>query len=265
MSMDIMTLVFKTPYKPTPKVVLLCLGDNANDQGQCHPSLKTISQKSSISTSNLNYVLNTFEAIKMISRKRRKRDNGSNTSTLYQINIAKLKDVAFSEGKARQAYLKEFEVKYKQIVDPKGKRKKSKNQSLDKGANQPLDKGKNQQLDKLIQPIGQLYEPSVNHQREDIDISSLSKRADFLKSQLDFINWARAHYKDLSINTVDENTKEKIVICVDADGLLYNKLTGKHFRGTRALKMWANLYRHALNNPEPFLKITKEETTDETS
>ena len=257
MAIDLMTLAFKTPYKPTPKVVLLTLCDNANDQGECYPSLKTLSKKSSVGSSNLNYVLNTLETIGLFSREKRKRENGSNTSTLYRINLSKLVTVAHSRGEDRKTYLLEYDTIYKKIIAPKGKNKK--NQILDKGSNQNLDKGKNQILDKLVQPIGQLYEPSVNHQG-DIKISPLSKRAYFLKSQNSFINYMRATFKNKTITTTDQYTGKKIQVAISDKGYLYDKITGESFAGTRALEMWEKMYEFAIQNPLAFLNQNKEET-----
>jgi CHAT domain-containing protein len=257
MAIKLMTLAFETPYKPTPKVILLTLCDNANDQGECYPSLKTLSIKSSVGTSNLNYVLNALETIQLISREQRKRKNGSNTSTLYRINLSKLLTVAHSNGEDRKAYLLEYETVYKKIIAPKNKMRK--NQNLDKGSNQNLDKGKNQILDKLIQPIGQLYEPLVNRQG-DIKISPLSKRADFLKSQNSFINYMRATFKNKTINTEDQYTGKKIQVAISDKGYLYDKNTGESFSGTRALEMWEKLYKFAIKNPLLFINQNKEET-----
>ncbi len=249
MSMDLMNLAFKTPYKPTPKVILLGLCDNANDQGECYPSLKTLSNKSSVGSSNLNYVLNTLETIGLFSREKRKRENGSNTSTLYRINLSKLVTVAHSLGEDRKTYLLEYDTIYKKVIAPKGKNKK----------NQILDKGSNQNLDKLIQPIGQLYEPSVNHQG-DIKISPLSKRAYFLKSQNSFINYMRATFKNKIITTTDQYTGKQIQVAISDKGYLYDKITGESFSGTRALEMWEKLYEFAIQNPLAFLNQNEEET-----
>lgn len=48
MSIDLMSVVWKSQLDSTPKLVLLALADNANDQGVCWPSIGTIMQKTSL-------------------------------------------------------------------------------------------------------------------------------------------------------------------------------------------------------------------------
>jgi len=90
--------------------------------------------------------------------------------------------------------------------------------------------------------------------------NSLSKRADFLKSQNSFINYMRATFKNNTIATTDQYTGKKIQVAISDKGYLYDKITGESFSGTRALEMWEKLYEFAIQNPLAFLKQNEEET-----
>jgi DNA-binding PadR family transcriptional regulator len=90
--------------------------------------------------------------------------------------------------------------------------------------------------------------------------NSLSKGADFLKSQNSFINYMRATFKNKTIATTDQYTGKKIQVAISDKGYLYDKITGENFAGTRALEMWEKLYEFAIQNPLAFLKQNEEET-----
>ena len=49
MSIALMTLAWKADYHSGKKMVLLALCDNANDQGECFPSVPMLAQKCSMS------------------------------------------------------------------------------------------------------------------------------------------------------------------------------------------------------------------------
>ena len=89
---------------------------------------------------------------------------------------------------------------------------------------------------------------------------TLSKRADFLKSQNCFINYMRATFKNKTIATTDQYTGKKIQVAISDKGYLYDKITGESFSGTRALEMWEKLYEFAIQNPLAFLNQNEEET-----
>ena len=86
MSIKLMTKAWDTDQKGNDLLVLLAMCDYASDEGILFPSLKTLGAKSKVSKSTLAYILNAYESIGVITRDKRKRDNGSNTSTQYQIN-----------------------------------------------------------------------------------------------------------------------------------------------------------------------------------
>ena len=90
---------------------------------------------------------------------------------------------------------------------------------------------------------------------------SLSKRADFLKSQNSFINYMRGTYKNKVIGTsIDQYTQNRLEISVTEKGLLYDKIGNETFQGTRALEIWEKLYEYALKGELPILNQKQEET-----
>jgi hypothetical protein len=50
-----MTVVWSLPIGPTDKLVLLALADNANDEGFCWPSIRTLESKTSLSNRTVRY------------------------------------------------------------------------------------------------------------------------------------------------------------------------------------------------------------------
>lgn len=85
MSVKLMAKAWDSPVGGNDLLVLLSLCDFANDDGELYPSLATIKKKSKVSKSSLCYILKAFETIGVITRLKRKRENGSDTSTFYKI------------------------------------------------------------------------------------------------------------------------------------------------------------------------------------
>lgn len=74
---------------PTLKLVLLALADNASDVGdKCWPSIKLVSRKSCISERTVQRCIKTLEERGFIKVTRRFRNNKSQTSNSYQLNIS---------------------------------------------------------------------------------------------------------------------------------------------------------------------------------
>lgn len=70
------------PEKSTEKLVLLALADNANDAGECWPSISTIARKCSLSERSVIRAIGSLEKASYIMRRRRQ-----DTSNLYRINF----------------------------------------------------------------------------------------------------------------------------------------------------------------------------------
>jgi len=87
MSLKLITKAWETNFKGNDLLVLISLADNASDEGYCFPSWKTIMKKTKVSKATLSYILKSFEHFGILERKIRKREDGSNTSNEYIINI----------------------------------------------------------------------------------------------------------------------------------------------------------------------------------
>jgi hypothetical protein len=79
-----MTVTWEMPIPAGPKMVLLALCDNANDQGECYPSIQTIAKKCSMSErsvfSHIDYLERGFAL---------KRENRKGRSSIYHLDPCK--------------------------------------------------------------------------------------------------------------------------------------------------------------------------------
>lgn len=76
-----MTLAWKSKFASTKKMVLLALCDNANDQGECFPSVSMLAEKCSLSERGVFKQLAELEELGAI-----KRNNRTGRSTVYQLD-----------------------------------------------------------------------------------------------------------------------------------------------------------------------------------
>ncbi|MDY0402415.1 hypothetical protein [Sulfurovum sp.] len=125
MAVDLISMALKTPFKPTPKLVLVIYCDFANDHGQCWPSNTTVRNKARIAKSTLTYIRAAFETMNLIDTKREKRDNGSDKSNLYIINVKKLFEISrldneLDEKKCLEEYSKAYDAAKKSNKDTEG-------------------------------------------------------------------------------------------------------------------------------------------------
>lgn len=104
MSIKIMNLVFgNQEITGVTKLVMLGLADNASDEGYCFPSMSTIAFRSSISVRSARRYITELESLRYISRVNRVRENGSQTSNGYHIDIGKLEFDCESAKKKQNA------------------------------------------------------------------------------------------------------------------------------------------------------------------
>jgi hypothetical protein len=80
-----MTQVWKMEIATAPKMVLLALCDNANDQGECYPSVAMLAEKCSMAERSVQKHISDMEREGIIARGYR-----TGRSTVYQINPRKL-------------------------------------------------------------------------------------------------------------------------------------------------------------------------------
>ena len=83
MSIKIMTQVWALDLDHTKKIVLLALADNANDDGDCYPSIATITRKCGLSERTVQSVISSLEELGKVSRNFRE-----GRSTVYTITPA---------------------------------------------------------------------------------------------------------------------------------------------------------------------------------
>lgn len=104
MSIKQMTAVFNANIKPTKKLIMLSLADNANDSGICFPTIDNIVKKTSLSRQSVNDNLKALVEDGLLLKKHRNRKNGSRTSNKYLLfpkeNFSKLDEedyIAFKD------------------------------------------------------------------------------------------------------------------------------------------------------------------------
>ncbi len=250
MSIKLMTLAFQAPYKPTPKLVLLALCDFSNDKGVSYPSLNTLKEKCSVGKTNLTYVLRAFETIDLLKRDKRKRVNGSDTSSMYFLQITKLKVLANIDEKyddviqnrtERQRFITEYEDAYRKSKGSPSEHLQihSVNPTQNHSMNTPVHKSEH-------------LEPSINHQEEiSKDISSSKKRETFN----DFRARIKNEYLDTPLIKGAPGFLKDTVISLSSTGYLHNEISQKDLTGDDAKKVWTYLYSH----PNKIIPSHKEE------
>lgn len=72
---------------PTRKAVLAALADQANTDGLCWPGQATIAEALELHRATVNEALKVLEADGFITKTRRRRSNGSETSSVYQLHL----------------------------------------------------------------------------------------------------------------------------------------------------------------------------------
>jgi DNA-binding transcriptional ArsR family regulator len=91
MSIGLMSLAWKADMPTGMKMVLLALCDNANDQGDCYPSISNIAERCSMGERTVQSHIATMEDEGVVSRRFR-----SGRSTLYRIDPRKFRTPADS-------------------------------------------------------------------------------------------------------------------------------------------------------------------------
>ncbi len=170
MSIKLMSLVWElsttnSELNRDDKFLLIALADHANDDGECYPSLSKIQKKCFFSRQGLINSINKIIKVGYVSKNKRARENGGNSSNLYQIhqNIINLKIE---------------EAKLLENIDKNSQRNRL-------GVVNCVDKGS--LSDRLA------YEPSINHP---FNLSLV--RADLKTFKLKLIQFCPNYYFTLS-------------------------------------------------------------------
>lgn len=89
MSIRLMTLIWELPMSSTQKLVLLALGDWANDEGLCYPSVPSIARRATLSPRQAKRVMHELIGQKWVDVIGN--HNGGAASRRYQINTQRLR------------------------------------------------------------------------------------------------------------------------------------------------------------------------------
>lgn len=92
MSIKAISWAFEQKLKPGPKLVLLKLADNANDEGYCWPSMTHVCEHTGLSRSSVIRHIKSLEAAGLLETKRRSKD-GVNLPNHYQLPLPNLEGV----------------------------------------------------------------------------------------------------------------------------------------------------------------------------
>jgi hypothetical protein len=88
MSIKLMSQVWDIQdMTPVQKLVFLALADQANDQGECWPSIRHIAYKCCLSERAVQYAIRYFEGIYLLKMETRKRTNNSQSTNLYVFDL----------------------------------------------------------------------------------------------------------------------------------------------------------------------------------
>lgn len=92
MSIALMTLAWKSDFSSGQKMVLLALCDNANDQGECYPSISMLAEKCSIGRSSVFEHMAELEKTGAVTKQCR-----AGRSTIYKIDPSRFQTSPDSE------------------------------------------------------------------------------------------------------------------------------------------------------------------------
>lgn len=97
MSIALMTMAWKSGLPSGRKMVLLALCDNANDQGECYPSVPMLAEKCSMGERTIQQHIADLEADGIVTREMR-----AGRSTMYHINPRKICTTTPAESAPRE-------------------------------------------------------------------------------------------------------------------------------------------------------------------
>lgn len=76
---------------PAAKLVLMKLADQANDQGKCWPSQRSLADECEMSLNTVRRKLELLYAAGLVSAEQRRRDDGGLTSLMYRVGFVPLR------------------------------------------------------------------------------------------------------------------------------------------------------------------------------
>lgn len=87
MSIKAINWAWDQPLAPAPKLILMALADDADDDGFCWPSLARISSKCRVSTRTIQRAIREFTVCKLLIMNNRFSTNGRQTSNGYRLQL----------------------------------------------------------------------------------------------------------------------------------------------------------------------------------
>lgn len=79
--------IFKQGLKPREFIVYCCLVKHCDKNGVCFPSRRLIAEECCIDKKTADTAIKNLEKAGFVTKQKRKRKNGSNTSNLYKVTL----------------------------------------------------------------------------------------------------------------------------------------------------------------------------------
>lgn len=79
--------IFKQGLKPREFIVYCCLVKHSDKNGICFPSRRLIAKECCIDKKTVDSAIKNLEKAGLVTKQKRKRKDGSNTSNLYKVKL----------------------------------------------------------------------------------------------------------------------------------------------------------------------------------
>lgn len=79
--------IFKQGLKPREFIVYCCLVKHSDKNGVCFPSRRLISEECCIDKKTMDAAIRSLEKAGLVKKKKRRRQDGSNTSNAYTVKL----------------------------------------------------------------------------------------------------------------------------------------------------------------------------------
>lgn len=79
--------IFKQDLKPREFIVYCCLVKHSDKNGVCFPSRRLIAEECCVDKKTVDSAIKNLEKARLVTKQKRKRQDGSNTSNLYKVTL----------------------------------------------------------------------------------------------------------------------------------------------------------------------------------
>ena len=79
--------IFKQGLKPREFIVYCCLVKHSDKNGVCFPSRRLIAEECCVDKKTVDSAIKNLEKARLVTKQKRKRQDGSNTSNLYKVTL----------------------------------------------------------------------------------------------------------------------------------------------------------------------------------